>query len=114
MKVKTMISAAMSVLFLMIGFAVANQNNGPKKIDLDGGSQGVINFPHNLHQTVLGDCNACHDIFPQKAGIIKSLKEQNKLKKKQVMNGTCIKCHRAMAKTGDKSGPTSCSKCHTK
>lgn len=114
MKERMIVLAVLSVLFLMIGIAFASQNNGAEKIDLDGGSKGAIDFPHHLHQTALGDCNACHDVFSKQTGIIKSLKEQNKLEKKQVMNKTCIKCHRDMAKAGDKSGPTGCSKCHTK
>ncbi|MBW1959733.1 MAG: cytochrome c3 family protein [Deltaproteobacteria bacterium] len=58
--------------------------------------------------------NVCHDLFPQKAGVIQYLINQEKLKKKQVMNKKCLKCHRAKKKAGGKTGPASCSKCHLK
>ena len=67
--------------------------------------KGEVNFPHYLHHDTIGDCNVCHDLFPKTAGIIKDLKEQKKLKKKQVMNKTCIKCHKAKRNAGEKTGP---------
>ena len=45
---------------------------------------------------------------------IAELKAQGKLKKKHVMNKLCTKCHKETQKTGEKSGPTTCSKCHIK
>jgi hypothetical protein len=86
---------------------------GPAEITLDGGSKGTIDFPHQKHQNTLGDCKICHDIFPQKLGVIKVLKDEGKLEKKQVMNN-CRGCHGKLAKEGKKAGPTSCTKCHSK
>ena len=65
------------------------------------------------HQTTLGDCNICHNIFPQKLGVIKDLKNQGRLAKKRVMDH-CRGCHRNRVKQGQKAGPTSCRKCHSK
>ena len=113
MKAK-IIGVIIGVLFLTGAIAAAVQNEGPKDIKLDGGKRGIVPFPHHLHQNVMNDCNACHSIFPKTAGIIKDLKQQGKLKKKQVMNKTCIKCHKAKKKAGVKAGPTKCSKCHVK
>jgi cytochrome c7-like protein len=113
MKAK-IIGVISGVVFLTCALAAAVQNPGAKDMKLDGGNRGVVDFPHHLHQKTIGDCNACHDIFPKTAGIIKDLKEQKKLKKKQVMNKTCIKCHKEKKKAGEKAGPTICSQCHVK
>ncbi len=85
---------------------------GPEKITLDGGQKGMVDFPHRQHQTTLGNCKICHDIFPQKLGVIKDLKDQGQLEKKRVMNH-CRDCHRSRVKQGKKAGPTSCRKCHS-
>jgi len=113
MKAK-IIGVIIGVVFLTCAIAAAVQNQGAKDIKLDGGNRGIVDFPHHLHQNTIGDCNACHSIFPKTKGIIKDLKEQKKLKKKQVMNKTCIKCHKAKKKAGVKTGPIKCSQCHVK
>jgi len=113
MKARTIVAIFIIIVFAG-GLAFAVQNQGAKDIKLDGGKKGVVGFPHHQHQNAIGDCNVCHNIFPKTAGIIKDLKEQKKLKKKQVMNKTCIKCHRAKKKAGEKAGPTKCSQCHVK
>lgn len=94
--------------------AGATENKGEEAIALDGGSRGVVPFPHYRHQTALADCNACHTLFPQEQGAIMRLKQEGKLAAKQVMNKHCIKCHRSATKAGNKAGPVSCAKCHKK
>ncbi|MBW2366508.1 MAG: cytochrome c3 family protein [Deltaproteobacteria bacterium] len=89
-------------------------NRGEKELSLWGGKRGNVPFPHHLHQNNLGDCNTCHDLFPQESGVIKALKKDEKLKPKQVMNKLCVKCHREQAKAGNPSGPRSCNACHIK
>ena len=84
------------------------ENKGAEIILLSGGKMRDVHFPHHRHQDVLGDCNICHDLFPQKLGSIKELKNQGKLKKKQVMQEHCINCHRKMKATGQNTGPISC------
>jgi len=91
----------------------ADQDNGQEHISLYGGNKGEVPFPHRLHQNNLGDCKTCHDVFPQKKGSIEALKAEGKLKKKHVMNKLCTKCHRQKKKAGEKSGPTTCTKCHS-
>jgi cytochrome c7-like protein len=113
MKARTIVAILIIIVFTG-SLAVAVQNQGAKDIKLDGGQKGVVDFPHHLHQSAIGDCNACHSVFPKTAGIIKELKIQKKLKKKQVMNKTCIKCHKEKKKAGVKTGPTKCSQCHVK
>ncbi len=103
------------VLFIFSGvIAFSAQNFGAKDIDLDGGKRGIINFPHHLHHGAVKECNTCHAVFPKAKESIKTLKTRGELKKKQVMNKTCLKCHRAMKKAGEKTGPTKCSACHVK
>jgi hypothetical protein len=94
--------------------AVALENMGAAKISLNGGSRGIVPFPHHDHQNRLQDCQKCHTLFPQEQDSIDKMKEEGKLVKKQVMNELCINCHKATKKTGSKSGPTTCSKCHVK
>ena len=90
------------------------ENKGAAEIKLPGGKRGLVPFPHHQHQDKLGDCDICHSVFPQKAGIIEVLKAEGKLKKKHVMNKLCTKCHKQRKKEGSKSGPTTCAKCHIK
>lgn len=113
MRSKTIVLLIISVIIFSVALAAEVQNKGASDITLDGGKKGNINFPHRSHQDTLGDCKICHDIFPQKPGIIQDLKAQEKLKKKQVMNH-CRGCHRKLVKAGKKAGPTSCNKCHVK
>jgi len=116
MQARTIFLTAL-VFLMLIGISSAmvtsDQNKGAPEIRLDAGGKGPVDFPHQRHQQTLGDCNICHNIFPQTLGIIKDLKDQGKLKEKQVMNH-CRECHRSMADTGKKTGPTSCQKCHQK
>jgi len=96
------------------GICLGDTDRGEENISLYGGRKGNVMFPHHQHQTVLKDCNLCHDLFDKEAGIIDKMKAEKKLKKKQVMNKRCIKCHRQKKKAGEKSGPTSCKKCHVR
>ena len=107
------------IIILSVGLALSGAvagvvNKGAPQIDLDGGSRGTVPFPHQKHQNTLGDCNACHQLFPQSAGAIAGLKGEGRLADKQVMNKLCIKCHRAEKAAGKPSGPTTCNKCHVK
>ena len=90
------------------------QPHGEKEISLYGGKSGTILFPHHMHHKVVTDCQICHVNFAQEEGALGAAKKAGDLKKKQVMNKTCLKCHRALKKAGEKSGPTNCKGCHTK
>lgn len=94
--------------------AAVDENKGAAQIDIPGGYKGKVPFNHQMHQTQLKDCNVCHDLFPKAPGAIDDLKTKKTLKKKQVMNKVCIKCHKAEKNAGNKAGPTTCSKCHVK
>ena len=108
-------------VFLLVGFIFLSGiagaemvNKGASDITLNGGERGNVPFPHEQHQTVLKDCSICHALFPQKIGGITEMIEKGALKKKQIMNKQCTKCHRDRKKAGEASGPVSCSKCHVK
>ena len=101
------------VLAIGITIGAAEVKNGAKEMILFGGSLGNISFPHYRHQTVLVDCNRCHNLFPQTAGAIQDLNRQDKLKKKDVMN-QCTNCHKELAASYKKSGPVKCKECHKK
>lgn len=113
---KTVKIAMMGLLMVatIAVLSVAAKDMGPVQFSLDGGNKGAIDFPHKLHQDTLGDCKACHDVFPMEHGVIKKMKAQKELKAKQVMNKTCIACHRAYKAEGKEYGPISCKDCHKK
>jgi hypothetical protein len=90
----------------------AAENRGADQIQIHGGSRGEVPFPHHLHQDTLQECNICHATFPQQTGAIDTLKQEGKLARKQVMNKLCTKCHREKKAAGEKTGPTTCNKCH--
>lgn len=99
-----------------VSFVVAGEDpnvKGAEKLELNGGFKGKVPFPHHQHQKI-SDCTKCHSIFPKEAGVIDKKKADGSLKKKQVMNKLCIKCHKAEKNAGKPYGPISCSKCHTK
>ena len=106
------------ILFAIIIFtstlATASQGHGSAHLRINAGKKGVVEFPHRLHQKTLGNCNACHYLFPKKEGIIKRLKAEGKLGKMKVMNKLCLKCHRKKKKAGQRFGPLRCSQCHAK
>lgn len=109
-----LISMAALIARSTIAVSLPTENQGAENIELDGGKRGKVFFPHRQHQKNLVDCQICHSIFPQEAGAIQRLKAQGTLKKKYVMNKLCTKCHKAKKKTGQRSGPTKCKKCHIK
>ncbi len=110
--VKQIMVCFFTLLFLSVtAFAV---NKGSAVIDLSGGKKGNITFPHKAHQEALTDCNVCHVSFPQSPGAIADEIAKGSLKAKQVMNQTCIKCHREQQSAGKAFGPVSCSGCHQK
>ena len=114
MRSKTVMMLIILGMMFAAGLAVANQNPGAADISLEGGTRGNVPFPHQKHQDTLKDCSVCHDVFPQSPGAIEALKAEEKLKKKQVMNKLCTKCHKAEKKAGKPSGPTTCKTCHIK
>lgn len=104
---------AVAVLFILASLAAAT-NQGSDKIEIFGGDQGKVPFPHADHQTRLKDCNICHSIFPREADAMKKMKEQGTLQAKKVMNIQCIKCHRQEKREGKPHGPLTCTTCHIK
>lgn len=95
-------------------YEIQHEDVGPDKFVLEGGVPGGVPFPHRAHQSALEqNCEICHELFPQKRGSIQELVEAEKLRKKEVMNLHCIKCHRDYKREGKPSGPTSCRRCHS-
>lgn len=105
---------AWTIPSMAVDKAPSTENKGAAEMKLDGGSRGLVPFPHRLHQERLKDCQSCHATFPQTTGSIEALKAQEKLPPKQVMNKLCLSCHRAEKAKGATSGPTTCSKCHVR
>jgi hypothetical protein len=113
-KVLVVMLVLMGFVGLAGAYTIQTENKGEARITLDGGRSGPVPFPHRVHQTALDDCKVCHDLFPQQAGAIDTLKASGTLKAKQIMNKSCIKCHKELKKEGKKTGPTTCKTCHAK
>jgi len=93
----------------------AEQDKGSEIVIFEKGRMPQVTFDHHMHQQKLdNECNACHDLFPMQAGIIKEMIAGEKLKKQQVMNEKCVKCHKDRKKEGLAAGPTSCTSCHVR
>jgi len=102
------------LFFTTIWVTAGEENRGAEELLIESGRKQDVYFPHHRHQEVLNDCRVCHDLFPKKAGSIKSLKAQGKLKEQQVMKKHCIDCHRKMKSEDKKTGPLTCGRCHRK
>ena len=102
------------VLLILSSAIVFANNQGKKEIILNGGKMGNITFPHHMHHGVVNDCMVCHENFSKEPGLLQAAKDKGSLKKKQVMNKTCLKCHRDRKKAGEIYGPVKCSGCHIK
>jgi hypothetical protein len=113
-KIAVLTLVAISFVALAGAYTIQTENKGAPQLTLNGGKNGPVPFPHRAHQKALVDCAICHELFPQKSGAIDELKASGELKKKQIMNKHCTKCHRKMKKEGQKTGPTTCKACHVK
>ncbi|MCD4677288.1 MAG: cytochrome c family protein [Desulfobacula sp.] len=102
------------ILLLLSTALVFAQNQGKEEMTLYGGKMGDITFPHHMHQGVINDCMVCHADFSKESGALLASKKAGMLKNKQVMNKTCLKCHRDSKKAGETYGPVKCSGCHIK
>ncbi len=121
--VKTTVLAALAAAVLICSLqltikAVASEAGGESNekgapmIKLESGRLSAVPFPHRRHQSLVEDCNACHSMFPQKRGAIRSMQEKGELKKQAVMNENCIACHKKKKMAGVSGGPLSCTGCH--
>jgi cytochrome c-type protein NrfB len=112
--VKTKLMIALVLGLSLVPFKnLTGQDKGAATMMLQGGSLGVVAFNHHLHQTALGDCNLCHNLFPQVSGSIEKMKAEGKLKKREVM-GQCQDCHKQKAASESKTLPVKCGECHKK
>lgn len=107
------VMAIMLAIVMMAVVSVAQDTKGAASLTITVKEKGDVKFPHAKHQEALKDCKVCHEAFPQKAGAINASKADGTLKKKQVMNTQCIKCHNEKKNAGMKSGPLTCSTCHS-
>lgn len=101
-------------LSLIPGAGITAQDTGRPELALNGGSKGPVTFKHQLHQTTVKECAVCHKDFEKKPGALDDAKKAGTLKPRQVMNKTCIACHKEKKTAGEKSGPTSCNACHSR
>ena len=117
MQMKRIVAPLVALIMVSVvagAYCKSEQDKGASEIELIGGKRGNVPFPHHLHQEKLGDCQICHAVFEQKSGSIQTLISHGKIKKKYVMNKLCTKCHKEKKKAGEKSGPTTCKRCHIK
>ena len=86
-----------------------------------------VKFPHDVHMDAL-ECGACHHEYDDDEGALVPVddpdtgcvechgakKKGNQPALREAFHGSCTVCHRAMAKKGEDSGPTTCGECHKK
>ena len=86
-----------------------------------------VTFPHDLHMEAL-ECGDCHHEYDDDEGALVPVddpdtgcvechgakKEDNKPALREAYHGSCTVCHRATAKKGEDTGPTTCGECHKK
>ena len=106
--------ATFAAITLCAWMVFAQVDKGTEHLQLKGGAQGAVPFPHHRHQAALGDCLTCHSYFGQEEGAIDKAVGEGRLTGKQVMNKLCIQCHRTERTAGRKSGPLTCAACHKK
>jgi cytochrome c-type protein NrfB len=112
--VKTKLMIALVLGLSLVPFKnPTGQDKGAATMMLQGGSPGDVAFNHHLHQSALGDCNLCHNLFPRVSGSIEKMKVEGKLKKREVM-GQCQGCHKQKVASGSKTFPVKCGECHKK
>ena len=121
---KTFYSCLFVVVFALISatvFANAGNNGKPDQtadrgapeITIPAAPMPAVAFPHKTHQDILKKCQLCHDMFPQKPGIISAMKADKQLARKEVMNDKCLACHKKRIKAGKPAGPVQCKGCHS-
>ena len=112
MKAVTLCSAMIiGGILLSAGSGIAGDDKGAESIAMQGGSLGLVIFPHGRHQGVFVDCKPCHELFPKESQVVEKMKAEGKLQKKDVMN-MCKKCHKDLAAKSLKTGPIACKDCH--
>ena len=111
-------SGGILIVALLVAVAHAQENNtknpGAAVIKIDAGQMQPVVFPHRLHEERLKKCALCHDLFPEKSGIIIEMKKEGKLEKRQVMYGLCLHCHKERRHGGQVAGPVRCDGCHVR
>jgi transcription initiation factor IIF auxiliary subunit len=112
---KNVFPVVILIMVISLVVCVNAQDKGSETVIFEKGRMSAVTFDHHMHQDKLdNECNACHDLFPMKKGIIKEMITEEKLKKQQVMNSKCVKCHKDITKQGLKAGPTKCTECHVR
>ncbi len=112
---KKIVFIVLTLLVVSLSVLVNAQDKGAEVVVFEKGRMQPVTFAHHMHQQKLSnDCSSCHDLFPMESGIIKEMITQEKLKKQQVMNSKCVKCHKDRKKQGLAAGPTKCTACHVR
>ena len=110
---KLVLISALIAALIPVSVVIGSEEEPAESIVLQGGSRGNVTFPHGRHQGIDVDCRPCHEMFAKKAQIIDTMKGDETLKKKDVMN-MCKNCHKDLTAQGQKAGPVKCSGCHKK
>ena len=102
----------------------------PEMKGLKKDKKKVVKFTHKAHVEMLAKkekkfvCATCHTSAASEKDIVgadkcgrlqKDLeKDGGPAKLKNHFHAICLKCHKALKKAGEKSGPTSCKGCHNR
>lgn len=100
-----------AVLCMVVAGEAFAENQGAEFIVLKGEDFASVHLSHIRHETKLGDCQLCHNLYAKEPGAIEKSVRAGTLTRKQVMD-QCEVCHSETAIAGKRSGPTSCRGCH--
>jgi hypothetical protein len=124
---------ACAVLVGALALPAAAATEAPADMTLtmpEGGkaTKAPVDFSHKAHGAI--DCTACHHTWDGKsevkscaaAGCHDNLDPKDKKSDKSfymayhkpTSTQSCVGCHRAQKKAGNKTGPISCTQCHPK
>lgn len=105
---KRFIAVMVTLGLVALGTAtLVSADNGPAEIKLPA-KMGEVNFPHQAHQDIAGDCTKCHHKGLDDPSCRGCHDGTNAPKFKDAAHKLCKECHKAS------SGPTDCKGCHKK
>ena len=129
--VKSVIPAAMVIVFVCAIAVSGKENQPPEKDEMHHSvaitidtlnnlgqlERPAVEFLHDRHTAALEkmqkDCTVCHLAENDRLSLkFQRLKDDSKQQVMDIYHSRCIECHKQMASSGEKAGPVSCRDCH--
>jgi len=106
---KTLIASLLSFALLAVALPALGQRIVPTQLKFSGVSVKEVSFSHEKHQTIAGDCKACHHMGVGTGNCTSCHGRDNRFSsKKDAFHASCIGCHTKTAV----SAASDCLFCH--